>query len=95
MAPPQDLSFKRKVKFAFSSPANFHEAITLDSSVNRFINEDLIPTPPARRTWNTLSYFSYWWSEAWNITTWSLGSSLVVLGVSFCAAVLVKVYKER
>ena len=71
-----------KLKFAFSSPHNFNKAIELESSANRFINEDLVPSPKERWTWSTISYLSYWWSEAWNLTTWSLGSSLIALGVS-------------
>ncbi|WWC71819.1 uncharacterized protein I206_105778 [Kwoniella pini CBS 10737] len=89
MAPPSDYTFMEKVKFTFSSPKNFHQAITLDSAKSKFINEDLIPSPPERRTWTAWSYLAYWWSEAWNITTWSLGSSLIALGLSVGNALLV------
>lgn len=82
MSPPQGLSRGQKVKFAFSSPANFHTAITLDSAAGKLINEDLVPSPPARWTWNAWSYLAYWWSEAWAVSTWSIGSSMVTLGVS-------------
>lgn len=82
MSPPQGLSLGQKVKFALSSTANFHTAITLDSAAGKLINEDLVPSPPSRRTWNAWSYLAYWWSEAWAVSTWSIGSSMIALGVS-------------
>ncbi|WRT70427.1 uncharacterized protein IL334_007425 [Kwoniella shivajii] len=89
MAPPSDFTFQQKVKFAFSSPKHFHQAITLESAKSKYINEDLVPSPPERRTWTAWSYLAYWWSECWNITTWSLGSSLIALGLSIGNALLV------
>lgn len=82
MAPPSDYTFREKVQYAFSSPKHFHQAITLESAKSKFINEDLVPSPPERRTWSAWAYLSYWWSENWNVSTWSLGSSLITLGVS-------------
>ncbi|OCF39735.1 hypothetical protein I317_06459 [Kwoniella heveanensis CBS 569] len=89
MAPPSDLTLTEKVKFAFSSPRNFHEAITLRSAKSIFINEDLVPSPPERWTWTAWSYLAYWWSESWNVSTWSLGSSLIALGLSIGNALVV------
>jgi hypothetical protein len=57
MAPPPGLSLAQKLKFAFSSPKNFHEAIKLDSASSRLVNEDLLPSPPEKWTW-TLAYVS-------------------------------------
>jgi NCS1 family nucleobase:cation symporter-1 len=82
MAPPANLTLGEKVKFAFSSPSNFHRALVLDSAAGKLINEDLVPSPPERQTWTAWDYFAYWWSEAWAVSTWSLGSSLVAVGVS-------------
>ncbi|WWD03446.1 hypothetical protein V865_001498 [Kwoniella europaea PYCC6329] len=89
MAPPSDYTFREKVQYAFSSPKHFHQAITLESAKSKFINEDLIPSPPERRTWSAWAYLSYWWSENWNVSTWSLGSSLITLGLSIGEALLV------
>lgn len=74
MPAPPELSRLQKVKFAFSSPRNFHEAITLADS-SRLTNDDLKPSPPERRRWSVLSYFSFWWAESWNVSTWSIGMS--------------------
>ncbi|CAG9975113.1 unnamed protein product [Clonostachys byssicola] len=79
----------QKFKHAFSSPRAFHEAILLKSSSSMLINEDLLPSPPSRQTWNTLSFFAYWWSESWNVSTWSIGASLITVGASVRDALLV------
>ncbi|CAI6101100.1 unnamed protein product, partial [Clonostachys chloroleuca] len=79
----------QKFKHAFSSPRAFHEAILLKSSSSMLINEDLSPSPPNRQTWNTLSFFAYWWSESWNVSTWSIGASLITVGASVRDALLV------
>jgi NCS1 family nucleobase:cation symporter-1 len=79
----------QKLKHAFSSPKAFHEAILLKSSSSMLINEDLLPSPTSRQTWNTLSFFAYWWSESWNVSTWSIGASLITVGASVRDALLV------
>lgn len=73
----------------FSSPRAFHEAIVLPSSPNILVNEDLVPSPPSRHSWTTWSFFAYWWSESWNVSTWSIGSSLITIGASVRDALLV------
>ncbi|KAL7421102.1 hypothetical protein Q5752_003986 [Cryptotrichosporon argae] len=92
MAPPPGLSFGQQVKFALSSPRNFHTTIALDSASGAFINEDLVPSPPTRWTWNEWSYLAYWWSEAWAVSTWSVASSMVALGMSVGDALLVQLF---
>lgn len=47
----------------------------LDST--RLQNEDLLPTPPEKQVWGCLDFFMYWFSEAWAVSTWTLGSSLM------------------
>lgn len=69
MPPPADLTRAQKIKYAFSSPSNFHNAVVLDDS-SRLQNEDLVPSPPHRRKWGIWSYFSLWFSESWNVSTW-------------------------
>lgn len=78
-----------KVKYMFSSPKAFHESIKLASSPSILINEDLVPSPPGRRTWGTWSFFAYWWSESWNVSTWSIGASLITVGATVRDALLV------
>ncbi|KAH7316989.1 allantoin permease [Stachybotrys elegans] len=77
------------MKRAFASPSAFHDAIILKSSASMLVNEDLVPSPPSRQTWTTWSFFAYWWSESWNVSTWSIGASLVAVGVGVRDALLV------
>lgn len=79
----------KRLKSAFSSAHAFHEAVVLKSSASILINEDLLPSPPARQTWTTWSFFAYWWSESWNVTTWSIGASLIAVGATVRDALLV------
>ncbi|KAH9908262.1 allantoin permease [Xylariomycetidae sp. FL2044] len=79
----------RRAKHAFSSPRAFHEAIQLKNSTSILVNEDLVPSPPSRQTWTTWSFFAYWWSESWNISTWSIGASLITVGATVRDALLV------
>lgn len=72
MPAPADLSRGQKLKWALSSPSNFHQYISLADS-SRLLNEDLSPSPPARQTWSIISYLTFWWSESWNVSTWSVG----------------------
>ncbi|KAK4937719.1 hypothetical protein LTR10_021729 [Elasticomyces elasticus] len=74
---------------AFKSPMAFKQAMELSSSKSILINEDLAPSPPPRRTWTTWSYFAYWWSESWCVSTWAVGSSFIALGATLRDALLV------
>jgi NCS1 family nucleobase:cation symporter-1 len=79
----------QRLKHAFSSPTAFHQALILKSSTSILINEDLAPSPPARHTWTVWSFFAYWWSESWNVSTWSVGASFIALGATIRDALLV------
>ncbi|KAL4955903.1 permease for cytosine/purines, uracil, thiamine, allantoin-domain-containing protein [Aspergillus filifer] len=76
-------------KRAFSYPRALHKAICLESSSSFLINEDLLPSPVDRQTLNTWSFVAYWWSESWNVSTWSIGSSLISAGATVRDALLV------
>ncbi|TRM62320.1 permease [Schizophyllum amplum] len=45
-------------------------------------NRDLVPLPPARRTWGLFEYFGYWAISALNISTWQQPNSFLTLGLS-------------
>ncbi|KAJ5747326.1 allantoin permease [Penicillium nucicola] len=79
----------KRFRRAFSSFRAFHNAIYLESSSSFLVNEDLLPSPPGRQTWNTWSFVAFWWSESWNVSTWSIGSSLITVGASIRDALLV------
>jgi len=86
------LSRFQRMKRAFSSPRAFHEALVLKSSTSFLINEDLAPSPPSRHTWSTWSYFAYWWSESWNVSTWSVGAAIINLGATIRDALLIVLF---
>ena len=41
------------------------------------------PVPPHLRTWSTGAYVAYWISDAVNIATWELASSMLAVGLSW------------
>ena len=79
----------QRFKDAFTSLSAFHEALVLKSSTSILINEDLAPSPPARQTWTVWSFFAFWWSESWNVSTWSVGAAFITLGATIRDALLV------
>lgn len=86
-SPPQ--TRLQRLKTAFSSPRAFNDAIKLESSDSILVNEDLLPSPPSQKTWSVWSFFAYWWSESWNVSTWSIGASLITVGATVRDALLV------
>jgi len=51
-------------------------------------NQDLDPVLPERRNWNSWTFASYWLSESWGPTSWSVGSSMVAGGLLWWHALL-------
>ncbi|KAJ8090307.1 hypothetical protein PM082_018903 [Marasmius tenuissimus] len=49
----------------------------------KWTNADMDPVPPHRRTWSTKSYIAYWISDAANIASWQLASSMIAIGLSW------------
>jgi len=41
------------------------------------------PVPLDKRTWTTFNYVAYWISDATNIATWELASSMLAIGLSW------------
>jgi len=48
-------------------------------------NKDMDPVPPHERTWTMLDFVTFWISCGANVTTWQLGSSMLAIGLSWCA----------
>jgi nucleobase:cation symporter-1, NCS1 family len=82
----------QRTRHALSSPRAFHQALILKSSTSILINEDLAPSPPARQRWTIWSFFAYWWSESWNVSTWSVGAAIITLGATVRDALLVVLF---
>jgi NCS1 family nucleobase:cation symporter-1 len=41
------------------------------------------PVPLDMRTWTMFNYVAYWISDAMNVATWSLASSMLAIGLSW------------
>jgi NCS1 family nucleobase:cation symporter-1 len=46
------------------------------------------PVPPDKRTWTTFNYVAYWISDATNIATWEIASSMLAIGLSWFVVLL-------
>lgn len=55
---------------------------------SQFINDDIRPLPPSRRTWTTWAYISFWAINQICLSNWQLGASLVAFGLSVWQAVI-------
>jgi NCS1 family nucleobase:cation symporter-1 len=53
----------------------------------RLYNDDLAPTMPAQRTWNTYNYIALWFSMSMEVTTYMLAASLIAGGMDWKQAV--------
>ncbi|KAH7204754.1 NCS1 nucleoside transporter [Fusarium oxysporum] len=49
---------------------------------NVWINDDIRPLEPERRTWDTMTFISFWLVNQVAISNWQLGASLVATGLS-------------
>lgn len=56
--------------------------------VNVWINHDIRPLPPSRRTWTTLTYVSFWLVNQICVSNWQIGGSLVATGLSVWQAIV-------
>jgi len=52
------------------------------------VNRDMDPVPPSLRTWSTLSFVTYWISDAANVPSWELASSMLAVGLGWCVVTL-------
>lgn len=49
-------------------------------------NTDLLPVPPSRRTWTSLSFAAFWISDGLNLNTFMIASTAVSAGLSWWQA---------
>lgn len=54
---------------------------------SRWSNEDLDPTPPAKRTWNWANYVAFYWGVSFG--NWTLGSTMVGIGLNWWESIIV------
>lgn len=58
------------------------------SVVSIWINEDIRPLPPSRRTWTRWAYISFWAINQMTLSNFQLGASLVSAGLAVWQAVI-------
>ncbi|KIV84837.1 hypothetical protein PV11_00592 [Exophiala sideris] len=71
---------------AFKSREAFKELVrtdAADSPSTRWINNDLRPTPPERRTWTWYHLPLFWSGLAFGTTGWNIASSLIAVGLQW------------
>ncbi|KAJ7082975.1 NCS1 nucleoside transporter family [Mycena epipterygia] len=56
--------------------------------LTRWINRDIVPLPPSRRTWGPWSFVGFWLVIGINISGWTTASSLLALGLNVWQALL-------
>jgi NCS1 family nucleobase:cation symporter-1 len=77
------------VRRAFKSRANFVRWLETDETAHGRIqertiwkNEDLDLTPPKAWSWAWYDYAAFWWSYGFSTGVWSVGSSMVAMGLT-------------
>lgn len=55
---------------------------TKETTSSVWINDDIRPLPPYRRTWGKYAYISFWAINNLCLSNWQVGSSLVAAGLS-------------
>ncbi|KAK9790449.1 putative Allantoin permease [Seiridium cardinale] len=83
-----------KVKTAFASPKAFKEAIKVADAPaegSAYFNKDLLPTPPEKRSWNALHFFSYYLTQTFSSGSFNLGATLISIGLQWWHGIIAAV----
>lgn len=64
------------------------KAWELETEGNAWSNKDMEPCPSEARTWSTYNYIAYWVSDAFNVATWEVASSMLAVGLSWRQSLL-------
>ncbi|OJJ43053.1 hypothetical protein ASPZODRAFT_136596 [Penicilliopsis zonata CBS 506.65] len=59
-----------------------------ENSLSAWINDDIRPLPPSRRTWTRWAFISFWAINQICLSNWQIGSSLVSTGLSVWQSVI-------
>ncbi|PVH71156.1 cytosine-purine permease [Cadophora sp. DSE1049] len=54
----------------------------------KWSNKDLDPVLPEYQTWRTYNFVTYWISDAFAVSNWRIGSSLIAIGLSWKLALV-------
>lgn len=78
-------------KRAFSSREAFIQALEVNETAHGRSeersfrkNEDLDLTPPSQWSWGWYDFAAFWWSYGFSVGVWSVGSSMVAMGLNAC-----------
>ncbi|KAH6679608.1 NCS1 nucleoside transporter family [Halenospora varia] len=55
---------------------------------SKWTNKDLDPVAPEYQTWRTYNFVTYWISDAFAVSNWRIGSSLIAIGLSWKLALV-------
>ncbi|EEP81167.1 predicted protein [Uncinocarpus reesii 1704] len=75
------MSFRRVVQSLYVPSSK-------ETSSTVWINDDIRPLPPKRRTWNVYAFLSFWAINQIALSNWQSGSSLVAFGLSVWQTVI-------
>ncbi|KAI0641777.1 NCS1 nucleoside transporter family [Trametes meyenii] len=59
-----------------------------EGEVTAWINRDIVPLPPSRRTWGAWSFVGYWLLTGFTIGGWTTASSLLGIGLNVWQAMV-------
>ncbi|KAJ1563154.1 hypothetical protein HK405_012423 [Cladochytrium tenue] len=75
-------SFLDKVGFSLET----EHSSELSNAELMLQNHDLQPVEPKRRTWRAYNFVGFWIADGFNITTWTITSSMLVAGLNWWQA---------
>ncbi|ORX43457.1 NCS1 nucleoside transporter family [Hesseltinella vesiculosa] len=56
---------------------------------SRWINQDLAPIPPERRTWKWWNFCAFWISDCLNVNTFMIGGTYIAVGCNWWQALII------
>ncbi|KAI0641784.1 NCS1 nucleoside transporter family [Trametes meyenii] len=59
-----------------------------EGEATAWVNRDIVPLPPSRRTWGAWSFVGYWMLTGFNISGWTTASSLLGIGLNVWQAMV-------
>ncbi|CAK7227795.1 hypothetical protein SCUCBS95973_006662 [Sporothrix curviconia] len=74
------MAVRQRLRKAFSSKDEFKKLVQTKEQ-GTYFNEDLLPSPPAHRSWTALHFFAYYLTQTFSPSSYNLGASLVSLGL--------------
>ncbi|KAJ7857292.1 NCS1 family nucleobase:cation symporter-1 [Mycena olivaceomarginata] len=82
----------RKFTGRSSGNSNSHKTLAIpipkidkvdDIGSTQWYNKDLVPASIELRKWRMHTYVFFWWASSFNQAEWSIGSSLIAVGLTF------------